>query len=922
MLRRPAKLLRGAFRFVDQTANTCSRRLQTLTHRRSSSVNPCFLVRLPIHSGLCHRYRSTKRAAEDLLNDDDQEINVDDFDDEEETSSHNPNKVHPIRSELIQEVVQLQEKYRDHILLTQVGSFFEIYDMAPYFEECAELLGLKIARRGTKRGSEREARAGDRFIGFPSHQRQRYVDILLQNGKTVAVAEQVGADQEATTKLKRRSVVRVFTPGTDLESEWIMDYHGNNFLLSVVEPQVVGKRATQKVRNVDDDGPVGIAWLDLSTGEFYVSETSHSFLATDIARLQPREILLDEKYRGSLTDDEERLPSSILDMILEGVADRDSVLITYKTSSFFDPVEVHEDFDRFLLHSIDVSTVSEKENLPSPSPFSRRIGKILDDSTDGTPEASPLQLSSLEVLAAGALMRYVAYTLPTISPRFRKPIEYKRGEIMRIDRAAIYALELVRRTGYLGRNTESQKGTLTWYLDKTCTAAGGRLLSMRLKEPSMNISEINRRLDLVEFFFNDERLCDRIRRRLNGMVDVERMMQSLVLETAGPKAFTRVLAATRVFDKLKRELQTALDGVDGSHSDYEFAEAEGEVWEGTGYFDEEFAATTTPTATQRTHIQDVLVRLKDLTYLADRYESLIAHDAQSESSLDRPGIISENWTNDETLTKLRGEHTHALNLKVALQQKVRDSFRLSEKDDVRLEFDASHGPYIEVVFGSASKKTGELKVGELRQRVQQDPGADIIGKQRGSSSLRFRHAVWGEVHNRHLSIVERLVMAERKLFKSACREVTAQSTAIISTARAIAEIDLSTALAFVARRRNLTRPTVVEEPVFDIQRGRHPVVEHAQLTRMQQFIPNDAKVFGNEMLLILTGPNMAGKSTFLRQNALVCVLAQMGCFVPAQAATVGLADQIFARVGASDDLTANQSTFMVSRILTLFRNMP
>ncbi len=461
-----------------------------------------------------------------------------------------------------------------------------------------------------------------------------------------------------------------------------------------------------------------------------------------------------------------------------------------------------------------------------------------------------------EIAACGGLVDYVELTQKGRLPRLDPPRRVAAGDVLEIDAATRANLELARTLA------GERRGSLLSVIDRTVTGAGGRQLAARLAAPLTDIGRIADRLDAVEYFFAATDLRRALREALAGCADIERALSRLTLGRGGP----RDLAAIR-------------DGLATAAAVRSLLEAR----EGAGSLPAEIAGD-----------------LRDLGHhgeLIDRLGRALDDDLPV---LTRDGgFIARGYSEqlDELLT-LRDESRRLI---ANLQNRYAGQTGVSS---LKIRHNNVLGYYIEVTPTHADK-------------IPTGADGDFIHRQTLASAVRFTTVELGELETRIGRAADRALALELELFADLVGEVTARGREIAIAAKALAALDVASALAELAAARRFVRPAVDDSLAFDIRGGRHPVVELAlQLDNAASFVPNDCNLAPENRLWLLTGPNMAGKSTFLRQNALIAILAQTGSFVPADSAHIGVVDRLFSRVGAADDLARGRSTFMVEMVET------
>ncbi|KAJ3122833.1 DNA mismatch repair ATPase msh1 [Nowakowskiella sp. JEL0407] len=723
----------------------------------------------------------------------------------------------PHTTELLREIQELQSQYPDHVLLVQVGSFYELYD-TPELPKLAELLSLRVAPRKLKHSNYNVS-------GFPCAQLKRYVDILTNNGYTVAVADQVGIDENARTKRLKRSVVRVISAGTDIDFE---DFAGNRFLLSISLPDGDVEIDDENSRN---GFKTGLSWVDISTGELKTTTTDLKGLQASVARIQPVEVILDEKYRDT------EIVNFISDILNE------TALLTFKPSQLFEKSRSKHLVAKYLYNN------SPLESLENSG-----------------------MLESVQIPSLGALTSYIVESFPTIEPYFSAPIQFNQKNTLRMDLSTLSALSL---------NSTTGSGSLFYHLNKTKTKMGHRLLALRLASPSTNISEINYRLNLVEHLRNNHIFAETIQSHLTQIGDIERLIQKLNLGQGGPYEFIRLLESIDAIISLKQYLIT--------HSRDAHTNSINEL-------------------------NTLTSQISDLSHLT-KFKSLFPSNAREHKVISL-GLIKNGY--NSKLDALRNKHSRVSEGVNKLQRVIEHDYSncgIQTPVEITLGWDNRDGPYVEALIAK-----GDLPL--FKELVSKQIGVRLLGRQRSERKFRMIRDVatinilqwkdWTLLKKSLIEYEDELLKQERAIFRDACAELRSSTGAIINISRAIAELDVAVALGIVARHQCFIKPEVVEEPIIEVIDGRHPVVEQLQmLHRGQQFTANDIFLGNEELVWVLTGPNMGGKSTFLRQTAIICVLAQIGSFVPAHSAKVGIVDQLFSRIGAGDDLTSHRSTFMI-----------
>ncbi|MEZ0259925.1 MAG: DNA mismatch repair protein MutS [Alphaproteobacteria bacterium] len=689
---------------------------------------------------------------------------------------------------MMTQYMAVKEQHKDCLLFYRMGDFFELF-----FDDAikaAAALDITLTKRGAHQGAEIP------MCGVPWHSHEAYLARLIKLGHKVAICEQVETPEEAKQRggykaLVRRDVVRVVTAGT-LTEDTLLEKNANNYLAAMAE---VG-------------GAIGMAWLDLSTGDFTLQPVLPRDLGATLGRVDPGESLTPEK-------------------------------MTQNTELF----EVFADYRQRL--TIQPNSRFDSENAR------KRLEKMFGVST----LESFGGFSRAEVAAAGALIDYVELTQKGKFPRLSAPRQLPAGSVMEIDAATRRNLELTHTM------SGERMGSLLHTIDRTITGAGARMLARHLSMPLTQPAEINRRLDMVEYFVNQASLRDDTRGFLQQCADIERSLARLSLDRGGP----RDLAAIRDTLSQTVALHRLISGSKGILPEGLQAALEVLVLWGSHHplIDQ----------LQRALAPELPVLARDGGFIAHGYSP----------KLDEFKMLRDD--SRQHIARLQAEYV-----------------QLTGVNTLKIKHNNVIGYFIEVSTANGDKlfaNTGKF-----------------IHRQTMASAARFTTVELSELERKISEAAEKSLALELELFAQLAQAVLAQGEVIAKTAQALAAIDVASSLADLAARGGLVRPKVDGSLAFDIQGGRHPVVEAALKRQNAGFIANDCALSDTARLWLLTGPNMAGKSTFLRQNALIVLLAQTGSYVPATAAHIGVVDRLFSRVGAADDLARGRSTFMVEMVET------
>ncbi|KAJ3097758.1 DNA mismatch repair ATPase msh1, partial [Physocladia obscura] len=859
--------------------------------------------------------------------------------------------IHSLRGEILKLRSSIDPRF---VMFVQVGGFYEIYDyVVNDFEAICVHLGLAVSVRDKDRGDVY------RVAGFPMSSYERFVNLLLESGRPVAIVEQGEKDLISPSKSYLRSITRFITPGTpllqssvDVDSieENIRDTDRANCFLLAISTSPSSTFDTGANDKLSSSLPIGLSWTDISTGEFFVYESTLGSLASDITRISPMEIVASSN-----------LPAAVLTAI-KSKTDIENIFLTLRTDPFhFDPqtcilqaLQVQERLDpltslNFSLKSTDfvteVNTVIKAEQLLM-SPASQLVeekdntceseqieipmeGKQFFDETASLLAKSPPKLKLLgniatpsSVVAAGALFKYLDEIFCGIEPHFHSnaiasisaaPVTGKSSGVMKIDAATMMSLEIIKTI----RDRE-KKGTLFNEINQTKTAQGERLLAARLKSPSTLLPEINRRLTTITpFCVHSATLTPRIQTILSSIRDLERALQRLHMNAAKPRDFMNVLTSLESMNNVKKVL-----------------EANEQEWHTTRETSDDGNCKHDVSG-----LVEVLGRVTPPMNLVEKYGGIFGMEGVSEADDGQenreqtkpkrignaPGNSSESGSGYEFMTTGSASRVKAKSWQAGTigsgVDEVLDELRLKhralvdEKNDLCSSLSAKYGgikiDLVDDIKDGACITVPTSKMSpQLLAKLTKDPFVGTLQRQKHITKQKFTYQVWTDLYNRAKLVEDELIRQEIRIFEDACKEVLEYTREIIRSSEAIAEIDVAASMGLIASKWNYVKPEMVNECILDIKEARHPVVENMQILRsQQQFTANDLLLDPETRMWIMTGPNMGGKSTFLRQSALIIIMAQAGLYVPATAAKIGIVDSVFSRVGASDNLAANQSTF-------------
>ncbi|KAL5121325.1 MutS protein 1 [Pleosporales sp. CAS-2024a] len=789
---------------------------------------------------------------------------------------------------LLQQVRNNMLKFSHCVLLTRVGGFYELY--FEHADELAPLLNIRKSKRKPVKGSRKPAVS---MAGFPAYQLDRYLKILVQDlNKHVAVSDEFLNDAPSTAKgasQYTRKVTRIITPGT-LIDEHFMDPWENNYLLSIhVDPEVLGKEKALKespgsssvssVLNLPRT-EVGLAWIDLSSGDFLTQSTDIASLTSAVARIKPREIVLDTIFQ-------EPEYSRIVSILQE-----DGHIITFQ------------------------------EPLEKPLTVSDWI-PMLEDAVDDFDAA---EFTPGEVAAGGSLLHYVKRQLLGSRTRLQAPVRHQAEEHMSIDKNSLRALEI--------RSTIRDgvyEGSLLHSLKKTVTKSGTRLLTQRLctsaPAPSMSLSTINDRLDLVEEMIQYPQL------RQDIIALLERTFDSLRLVTK----FTYGRGDADDLIELSKTIATTSEIVDVLK-------------------DHVVARVAIPTSATNGASE---IKVKQCIASLERrfdLEQPLELARRIENAIDEDGLSEYHRLQDEEASEISDLAQDVLGREAGEEDLKEIPKRIQPKPhmivgSVKSATDGREDVHIMKRHASPALKKmhetldslNEAKINlenDLRKNLNADsltlkwtPNLAHIAHVKGKDFARtvalypkslssskstrsFQVPEWTQLGVRMDETRFRIRNEEQKVLGQLREGVVRNLVKLRRNAAALDELDVACAFAMLAVEKNLVRPILTSKSLHNVVGGRHPVVEASLSEQGRQFAANDCLLGEQERIWLITGPNMAGKSTYLRQNALISIMAQTGSFVPAEYAEIGLVDKIFSRVGSADNLYLDQSTFMVEMLET------
>ncbi len=670
-----------------------------------------------------------------------------------------------VETPLMKQYYSIKEKHPDAILLFRVGDFYETFGEDAI--RSSEILGITLTRRANGAASWVE------LAGFPHHALDTYLPKLVRAGQRVAICEQL-EDPKLAKKIVKRGITELVTPGVSLNDN-VLEHKENNFLAAVHIHKSIS----------------GVAFLDISTGEFMVAEGSHTYVDQLLSNFSPKEVLFE---KGKNEEYRERFGSRFYnfkldDWIFRIDAANDRLLKHFGTSSL----------KGFGIHGLDYA-----------------------------------------IIAAGAIMYYLDITQHERTGHITGISRIEEDKYVWLDRFTIRNLELF---------TSPFEGakTLIEIIDRTTSPMGGRLLKKWISLPLKDSMEITARHEAVGFIVNNPEFRENVREQVSLIGDLERLVSKIATGRINPREIVQLKRALQAVIPLKKLCGN----------------------------------------TQSNTLKHISEKLDPCLEAIKKIDGAIKDDPPVMVS--RGNVIAEGVS--EELDDLRNILHSGKDYLVELQARESKSTGIPS---LKVGFNNVFGYYIEV------RNTHKSKV-----------PAEWIRKQTLVSAERYITEELKEYENKILGAEEKILKLEQLLYDEIITFLAAYINNIQINATLIAKLDCLLSFALVSVENEYVRPEINDSYVIDIKDGRHPVIEQ-QLPIDESYIPNDVYLDNEEQqVIILTGPNMSGKSALLRQTALIVLLAQAGCFVPASSASIGIVDKIFTRVGASDNISLGESTFMV-----------
>ena len=670
-----------------------------------------------------------------------------------------------VMTPMMKQFYELKAKHPDAVMLFRCGDFYETYSEDAII--ASEILGITLTKRANGQAKHIE------MAGFPFHALDTYLPKLVRAGKRVAICDQL-EDPKLTKKLVKRGITELVTPGVAINDN-VLSYKENNFLAAVH----FGKSSC------------GVAFLDISTGEFLTAEGPFDYIDKLLNNFAPKEILFERGKRG----------------MFEGNFG----------SKFF----------TFELEDWVFTETSSREKLLKHFETKNLKGFGVEHLKNG-------------IIASGAILQYLDMTQHYQIGHITSLSRIEEDRYVRLDKFTIRSLELI--------GSMNDGGTsLLDVIDKTISPMGARLLKRWVVFPLKDEKPINERLDVVEYFFREPDFKDFIEEKLHLIGDLERIVSKAAVGRISPREVVQLKVALQAIEPIKNACLNAEN--------------------------------------------DSLHRIGEHLNLCESIRNRIACEIKNDPPLliNKGGVIADGINQElDELRKIAYSGKDYL-----LQMQQRESER-TEIPSLKIAYNNVFGYYIEV------RNTHKDKV-----------PTDWIRKQTLVNAERYITQELKEYEEKILGAEEKILALETKLYNDLVISLAEYIPAIQINATQIARLDCLLSFANVAKENRYIRPVIEDSDVLDIHQGRHPVIEK-QLPVGEKYIANDVMLDSeSQQIIIITGPNMAGKSALLRQTALITLLAQIGCFVPAESAHIGLVDKIFTRVGASDNISVGESTFMV-----------
>ena len=666
---------------------------------------------------------------------------------------------------MMRQYVELKAKHPDAVLLFRCGDFYETY-----LEDAviaSRILGITLTRRnnGNNKGSE--------MAGFPHHALDTYLPKLVRAGKRVAICDQL-EDPKLTKKLVKRGITELVTPGVAM-SDNVLNYKENNFLASVHF----------------DKSTCGIAFLDISTGEFITGEGTPDYIEKLLSNFSPKEVLFERNRKQQFEQ--------------------------FFGSKFF----------TFQLDDWVFTEQTAKQKLLKHFGVKNLKGFGIDHLKSG-------------IIASGAILQYLEMTQHTQIGHITSISRIEEEKYVRLDKFTLRNLELVYPMNEDGKS-------LLDVIDNTISPMGSRMLRRWLVFPLKSEKKINDRLDIVEYFFREPEFRELLDEQLHRIGDLERVVSKVAVGRVTPREMVQLKTALQAIKPIKTACEHAKN--------------------------------------------DVLKRVGDQINLCELIRDKIDRELHPDAPqlVNKGGVINDGV--NEELDQLRSIAYHGKDYLLKIQEREAEKTGIQS---LKIGYNNVFGYYLEV-----------------RNTYKEQVPQEWIRKQTLAQAERYITEELKEYEEKILGAEEKIISLETKLFNDLVIATQEYIQQIQTNANLIAHLDCLLSGAKTAQEHKYVRPVIDSSDIIDIKQGRHPVIE-TQMPIGEEYVPNDIMLDADgQQIMIITGPNMAGKSALLRQTALIVLLAQTGSFVPAESARIGLVDKIFTRVGASDNISLGESTFMV-----------
>jgi len=670
-----------------------------------------------------------------------------------------------VQTPLMKQYSSIKAKHPDAILLFRVGDFYETFSEDAI--KTAEILGITLTKRANGSASFVE------LAGFPYHALDTYLPKLVRAGQRVAICEQL-EDPKMTKNIVKRGITELVTPGITTERN-VLDHKENNYLASLN----IGKNSA------------GVAFLDISTGEFYVAEGTFDYVDKLLNNFLPKEVLVERS----------------------------------KQNFFFETFG-----KKFYVYPLDDWMFNAETSL-------ERLLKQFDTLSLKGFGVQKLELANV---AAGAVLQYLDLTHHHQTEHISKLMRIEEDKYVWLDKFTVRNLELF-------YSPHESAVPLINVLDKTASPMGARMLKRWLALPLKELAEINKRLDIVEKLVSSKDLMESITIYLRQMGDIERIISRVALNKILPREIIQLKNALNALKPLKEICLNA----------------------------------------DNQNLSELVKRIDACSNLKERIEKEIKEDTSNQ--LQKGNVIAQGVSAE--LDELRLLAYNGKDYLANLQKKQAEITGISS---LKISFNNVFGYYFEV-----------------RNMHKERVPAEWTRKQTLVGAERYINEELKEYESKILGAEEKILAIEVDIYSKLVQDISTYISVIQNNANIVAQIDCLTSFAQIAIENKYTKPELDDSLQLEIKEGRHPVIEKL-LPEGEIYIPNDVKLNNkDQQIIIITGPNMAGKSALLRQTALIVLMAQIGSYVPAKSAKIGFVDKIFTRVGATDNISAGESTFMV-----------